>query len=369
MSHAALSLSVRQVEPIPLDVQVEVGPGELLALVGPSGSGKTTLLRTIAGLYSPMGSVVRCNGETWADQEVGVFLPPHRRAVGLVFQNYALFPHMSALSNIVAAIGHRPRAEREERARHLMRLVHLDGLEKRMPHQLSGGQQQRVAVARALARDPKVLLLDEPFSAVDKATRQRLYHELADLRRNLAIPIVLVTHDFDEAARLADRMALLDHGRILQTGKPSDVLARPVSGRAARLVDLRNMFGGVVARQADDSTMLDWQGRHLIAPFHSGFEEGERVLWGLPSTQVVLLRPEATKPAVGNFFSGRIVELVTLSESTVVAVVLDGRDEPRLSLTIPAQYARRNALATGSDIEVALLPEAIHIMKADDDEA
>jgi len=211
---------------------------ELLAMVGPSGAGKSTTLRIIAGLYRPSEGTVTCNGSTWLDTKRGIDLPPHQRRVGLVFQNYALFPHMTALGNVAAAMGHRPASERVSRAHELLALVHLENLEQRRPADLSGGQQQRVAVARALAREPAVLLLDEPFSAVDRRTRRKLHIELAELRKAVRIPIVLVTHDIDEAAGLADRMCVIDRGETLQTARPADLLVAPASARVASALDL-----------------------------------------------------------------------------------------------------------------------------------
>jgi molybdate transport system ATP-binding protein len=227
----AEGLSVRLVQagPIPLDVTLECAPGEVLGVVGPSGAGKTTLLRAIAGLYRARSGRIACAGETWFDAEAGVNLAPHRRRVGLVFQEHALFPHLSALANVALAMGHRPANQRKDLAAQLLGRVHLDGLELRRPHTLSGGQRQRVAIARALARDPAVLLLDEPFSAVDRRTRTRLHAEIAELRGDLDIPMLLVTHDLDEVARLADRIALLDRGAVRLIGEPSQVLSDAIA--------------------------------------------------------------------------------------------------------------------------------------------
>ena len=233
-----LHVHLRQAGPIPLAVEFSCEQGELLALIGLSGSGKTTTLRAIAGLYRPREALVRCNGAIWLDTKHGLDLPPHRRPVGLVFQTYALFPHMTALGNVVAALGHRPSNERRDRARELLSLVHLAGFERRRPAALSGGQQQRVAVARALAREPAVLLLDEPFSAVDRPTRRKLHAELAELRQAVRIPIVLVTHDIEEASGLADRMCVIDHGETLQAGRPAELLAAPANSRVALALDL-----------------------------------------------------------------------------------------------------------------------------------
>jgi molybdate transport system ATP-binding protein len=238
MDEDSLQVELAQAGPIPLAVTLTCAAGEMLALVGPSGSGKTTALRAIAGLYRPATGLVRCGGETWLDTAAGIAVPPHLRRVGLVFQHYALFPHMTALANVVAAMGHRAADERQEEARRLLDLVHLDGLGHRYPAELSGGQQQRVALARALAREPRVLLLDEPFSAVDRRVRRELHGELAAIRAAIRVPIVLVTHDLNEAAGLADRLAVIDLGEILQVGPPRDVIANPASARVAEALDL-----------------------------------------------------------------------------------------------------------------------------------
>jgi len=235
---AGLSVELRQAGPIPLDLAFGCGTGELVALIGPSGAGKTTILRAVAGLYRPATARIVCAGETWADSATGILLPPHRRRVGLVFQSYALFPHLTALGNVAAALGHRPAAERRSRAAELLSLVHLDGLAQRRPAELSGGQQQRVALARALAREPSVLLLDEPLSAVDRRTRRQLRDVLAAIRAAVPVAIVLVTHDLDEAAALADRLIVLAGGELLQAGAPADVLARPASDRVRHALDL-----------------------------------------------------------------------------------------------------------------------------------
>lgn len=225
-----LQLRLAQVGPIPLDIALSCAPGEAVGVVGPSGAGKSTLLRAIAGLYRVRSGKIAVGTETWFDTETGVDLPAHRRAVGLVFQEHALFPHLTALANVTIAMGHHPRAERRDRAAGILSRVHLSGLEHRKPHALSGGQRQRVAIARALARDPAVLLLDEPFSAVDRPTRARLQAELIALREGLLIPMLVVTHDLDDAARLADRLCVLDAGKVRFSGSPAaayrDVVAR-----------------------------------------------------------------------------------------------------------------------------------------------
>ncbi|MCA6331757.1 MAG: ATP-binding cassette domain-containing protein, partial [Phenylobacterium sp.] len=202
---------------------------------GPSGAGKTTLLRVVAGLIRPGEGRIACAGETWLDTAAGIFVPPFRRRTGLVFQAYALLPHMTALQNILMAMGDRPRDQRREEGLRLMAALDLSGLEDRKPANLSGGQQQRVAMARALARRPAVLLLDEPLSAVDRRSRRRVRDQLSALREAKGPPILLVTHDLEEAAGLADRVAVMDAGRILRCGPPAQVLADP---QVAEVLDL-----------------------------------------------------------------------------------------------------------------------------------
>jgi len=193
-----LKVKIEQRSPNPLMIDLECAPGELHALVGPSGSGKTSVLRTIAGLNNPISGRIECNGEIWFEaNDLGAShphkkLPPAGRSCGFLFQQYALFPHLNALGNVSIPLQNSGlnSAARQEISLDLLKRMGIGELALRMPHQLSGGQQQRVALARALARQPKVLLLDEPFSAIDAPTRQSLYKTLADLRKDLNIPIL-----------------------------------------------------------------------------------------------------------------------------------------------------------------------------------
>jgi molybdate transport system ATP-binding protein len=332
-------------------------------VVGPSGAGKSTLLRCVAGLHRPEEGEVRCAGVAWLDTSRGIALPPHRRAVGLVFQDYALFPHMTALGNVAAALGHLPRGQRAGRARALLAQVHLAGLEDRRPAELSGGQQQRVAVARALARDPAVLLLDEPFSAVDRATRRRLQAELAALRQSLSIPVLLVTHDLEEAALLADRMVLMHRGRGLQEGRPAELMARPDSAEVARLLDLRNLFRARVAAQAQDRTVLEWSGLLLEAAPAPGFAVGQEVDWLIAQGGVLLhrrLRPSAGERE--NPVGGRVTAMLALGEEARITLDVHDPDGGTLAFAMPLHAARRNAIAPGEEVTVSLLRDAIHVM-------
>ena len=363
MPEPALRVRLAQRAPIPLAVEFDCAAGELVALVGPSGSGKTTILRCIAGLVRAREGEVRCNGDVW--QDAGRFVAPQSRHVGMVFQNFALFPHLSARGNVEAALQAVPAPARRDRARELLELVHLGGLEERAPRALSGGQQQRVAVARALARDPQVLLLDEPFSAVDQVTRRRLQRELAQLRRRLRMPIVLVTHDLEEAAMLADRMIVVHVGETLQSGPPFELLARPRDVQVARLVDFRNLFHGEIAGHRPDAghSLLRWLDYTLEAPLRPEFDTGAPVSWGILPAHCILHRRD--RPSRGereNPVAGVISEFVPLGENAAVTMQLDGDAESELQLSIPLHVARRNGLAAGARIGVSLLREGIHLM-------
>jgi molybdate transport system ATP-binding protein len=362
---AGLALQLRQAAPIPLDAAFACAPGEVLALVGPSGSGKSTILRAIAGHYRPSAGRIAVNGSAWYDTRARVDLPPHRRRAGLVFQSYALFPHLSAHANVTAALGHLPPASRADRAAELLDVVHLAGLGHRRPAELSGGQQQRVAVARALARDPEVLLLDEPFSAVDKTTRQKLYRELAEMRRRLAMPVILVTHDLDEATLLADRMVLLQRGRTLQDGAPADLMARPASAAAARLVGLRNLFAGRLDRPAANGAhgVLAWRGHLLEVAVTGPYAAGADVAWLVPPGGVVLHRRD--RPSRGereNPIGGRVTEFLRLADQAVITLQVDDDPELPLGFSVPWHTAVRNGIGLGEMITVSLLADTIHLM-------
>lgn len=358
---ASLRVAVNQTGPIPLAAEFVCQPGELLALVGPSGSGKTTLLRTIAGLYRPQYGQVACAGAVWFDAQRKHSLAPQRRQVGMVFQDYALFPHLTASQNIQLPLRHLPQPQRQEQAEQWLANVRLDGLGKRYPNALSGGQRQRVALARALAREPKVLLLDEPFSAVDQVTRRRLQRELALLRQQIDIPIVLVTHDLEEAAALADQICVLHNGTSLQQAAPEALFRRPESPTIARLLDRHNLFEGVVV-DVEGQRRLQWgEGCLEVAEGLTNLPQGETVSWYLPPSDIVLHRRD--RPSYGereNPLAATVEELVVLGGITSVSLRVNHGDMLRFDIATHA--ARRNQLTSGAVVNVSLLAAGIHLM-------
>ena len=222
-------------------VDLSVEPGETFALVGPSGAGKSTVLRVVAGLLRPPEGRVTLRDGVWLDTARGICLPPERRSVGLVFQEYALFPHLSVAQNV--AFGGR------ERAAELLERFRIAHLAKARPAELSGGERQRVALARALARDPAVLLLDEPMASLDAHTRAGVRAELQELLRELALPTILVTHDFEDAAALADRVGVIAEGRVLQLGTPDELVAAPGDAFVASFTGATLLQGTAAARE------------------------------------------------------------------------------------------------------------------------
>jgi molybdate transport system ATP-binding protein len=364
-----IRLKISQQHPIPLAVDIECRAGELLALVGPSGSGKSTILRTIAGLHQPETGIIRCDDELWFDHLQHISIPTQNRHIGFVFQDYALFPHLTALQNVAIALGHLDRDLRESRARALLEQVNLKGLEQRQPDNLSGGQRQRVALARALAREPKVLLLDEPFSAVDQMTRRKLQQELVILRRNIKIPILLVTHDLDEAAMLADRLYVLHKGKTLQNGSPSEVLRQPIDALVARLMGHSNIFSAVIEGHYPEQgiSRIHWHGLVLELELNEAFEVGTTVDWVIHPAHIIMHR--RGRPSQGereNPVQGVVKELLTLGETSIISLKIEGDDDVFLSFKISSHSANRNDLKVGVEASVSLLAEGIHLMPKSD---
>ena len=253
-----------------LDVSFEMG-GRTAALLGPSGAGKTLTLRAIAGLLTPHAGLIELDGDPLFDSRRSIDVPVRRRHVGYVFQDYALFPHLTAAENI--AFGLRvPRDEGRGVVARMISLLRLGGLEGRYPGTLSGGERQRVALGRALAAQPQLLLLDEPFSALDMATRSALTEEFLELRASIDVPTLLVTHDVGEAYALCDDLILLDGGTVLQSGPISAVYDRPASPRAAQLVGMQNLLTGRVVETSAARGVVEAAGMRIAvdSPMHLG---------------------------------------------------------------------------------------------------
>ena len=354
-----LKVKVIQAIPSPLQINMECGAGELHALVGPSGSGKTSVLRTIAGLSHPHSGRIECDNELWfeGDELHGAIktLAPSARSCGFLFQQYALFPHLSALDNVCIPLQNSGLnvSERKGIALDWLARMGIGELSQRMPHQLSGGQQQRVALARALARQPKVLLLDEPFSAIDAPTRQSLYKTLADLRKDLNIPIVMVTHDLREADLLADKITVIDHGVSLQTAAPQVLFQKPRNSRVAELVGIRNMFQGIF-----NAGQLSWDGCEQV---FSVADKGKIP----PNVQVAWVVPQSGlsvhKESTSNSISATVEDLSSLGQIAVIQFKINNSLH-RLEWEASSAEVNRLEMKIGSLMHIELDGNQIHIM-------
>jgi len=313
-----------------LEAAFRVAPGEVLAVLGPNGAGKTTLLRSLAGLGALTAGTVAVGADTWDDPRAGVFVPAVDRAVGLVFQDYRLFPHLSVLDNVAFSVRARGASRTQARrdAAGWLARMDLDGLARNRPATLSGGQAQRVAVARALACDPQLLLLDEPLAALDARTRLEVRGEL---RRHLSAfdgPTILVTHDPLEAMVLADRLLVLEAGRIVQEGTPADVARRPATDYVARLVGL-NLYAGTMTDRGTRRVDLD-AGGVLFAAGHGQDaddddaarppEAGADLLVVLAPTAISLHTTRPDSGSARNTWAGVVAGLELLTDRVRVAV-------------------------------------------------
>ncbi|MBP0446736.1 ABC transporter ATP-binding protein [Roseomonas sp. SSH11] len=291
-------------------VSLDVPPGEFLALLGGSGSGKSTLLRVVAGFEAPDAGAVELDG---ADL---LALPPHRRPVNMMFQSYALFPHMSVAANIAYGLKRegRPRAEIARRLEEAVAMLGLAGLESRRPHALSGGQRQRVALARALVKRPRLLLLDEPLGALDANLRERTGFELRAIQRESGAAFIMVTHDQAEALALADRVAVMDRGRLVQVAPPREVYDRPATRFVAEFLGAANILPGT--RRPDGA--LDCPGAGCTIRAADPLPEG---------AEAIALRPERIRIGARpgeNSATGTVEEAAFRGESSLLLIRLSG---------------------------------------------
>lgn len=302
------------------DLSLSLYPREFFALLGPSGCGKTTLMRMLAGFETPD------SGEVLLDGVDITAVPPHLRPVNMMFQSYALFPHLSVADNVGYGLKREglPRAEIARRVEEMLALVKLEGLGRRRPDQLSGGQRQRVALARALAKRPKLLLLDEPMAALDRKLREQTQFELMDLQSELGLTFMVVTHDQDEAMTMADRMAVMDHGRLVQIGPPDVIYEAPVNRHVAEFVGDINIFEGRVSAVDGELITIEtpFVGTVMLDEEDAALTVGEAALVGLRPEKIDLAHDEPH--GVANKVRGEIWDIGYLGDFTMVQVMVGG---------------------------------------------
>jgi iron(III) transport system ATP-binding protein len=328
-------------------IDFTVERGELLVLLGPSGCGKTTLLRCLAGLEQPDSGTIELGGELVFDSASKLAVPTHRRDIGMVFQNYALWPHMTVGENVRFPLESRRRGDAASRVAELLRTVRCEGLEDRFPGQLSGGQQQRVALARALAARPAVMLMDEPLSNLDALLRADLRRELRHIHREVGYTGVYVTHDQMEAMQLGSRVAVMREGSLEQIATPEEVYRRPLTDYVAGFLGISNHLpvnageGGIVGGfEAHGQTSLDGRAQPGAVVFFRPEDASLRTPNGSVSSSALEVV----------FRGGRVVE--RLFSGGLQAYVIEGRDGSKVVSTVPSQ--RRDSWSVGDSVDVVL---------------
>ena len=332
------------------EVDLEVMKKEFFVLLGLSGSGKTTLLRCVAGLEQPEAGEIHLGEQIVSSAERGIFMPPEDRAIGMVFQSYAVWPHMTVFDNVAFSLTHGkrklPKSKVKDRVRGALELVQLSGLDDRPAPFLSGGQQQRVALARALAVEPKVLLMDEPLSNLDARLREEVRDEIRSLAKKLGITVLYVTHDQVEAMALADRIAVMSTGKILQTGGAQDLYNFPLNRNVAEFLGSMNQFDGLLENNGHVKIGLGI----LLCPAPEGS----------PREVIVAIRPEDVclsldRSGLNNEFPAELASQLFLGDITVYQVIADGKK-------IRSKTSRADQqLEPGSRVYVRFPPEKLKI--------
>lgn len=334
-------------------------PGATAVLIGPSGAGKTTVLRSIAGLETPDRGVIAFAGNVWFDSDRRLCLSPARRRAGLVFQDYALFPHLTVRQNIEYGLDHLSGTERRRISGDLMQRFDLAEVADRRASRLSGGQAQRVALARALAPQPQLLLLDEPLAALDLAARLRLRRELKCMLASLGIPSLLVTHDRAEAIALGEQAIVMVDGQVRQAGPLEEVFRRPAGAAVADTLGVETLAPGVVLEIAGGLAKVQVGGQVVSALPREEVKPGDRVLVCIRAEEVTLQRGEPAMESARNYLPG-LVESIE-SDGALERVVLDCGF--RLTAAVTRQGRQELGLAPGARVTAAVKAPAVHLVK------
>jgi len=342
-------------------VSFELADGEFFTLLGPSGCGKTTTLRSIAGLEKPTSGTISIDGRKVYEDKV--LVPANKRELGMVFQSYAVWPHMSVFENVAfplkVAKGRMSKKEIQKRVNETLELVDLGGLGDRMSTQLSGGQQQRLSVARALVRQPKLLLLDEPLSNLDAKLRERMRTELRVIQQRTGITTLFVTHDQLEALSMSDRVAVMNDGHFEQVGKPHEVYHDPATSFVAHFIGGANMFDGVVESiESDGSTVIKTDLGPILGRGLPGLEVGGKAVAAIHLEDVQLTTDQASTLDRNNVFDGRI-SLSLFNGPSVNYIVQIGPH------SIEVQLGGYDAYANGTEVKVIFPKRFIRVLTED----
>ena len=335
------------------DLSLVIYEREFFALLGASGCGKSTLLRMLAGFDEPTAGRIMLDGQDMKG------IPPYRRPVNMMFQSYALFPHMTVENNIAFGLKQEgmPKPEIDKRVKEMLELVKLEQFSKRKPHQLSGGQRQRVALARSVAKRPKVLLLDEPLGALDKKLREETQFELMDLQQELGLTFVVVTHDQEEAMTMADRIAIMDKGKVVQVATPAEVYEAPASRFIADFVGTVNMFEGKVTAREGSSTTIDAGNGLSIKTDNGGDAAAGNTVWYAVRPEKIRVSSKKPDDQSLNAAEGEVWDVAYLGDMTVYHVKLDDGRIVRTSL-INSQRLTDDPLSWNDRAWVSFRPDA-----------
>jgi molybdate transport system ATP-binding protein len=341
-----------------IDVNIRAGDG-VTVLFGSSGAGKTSILRAIAGIVPPDEGRIALGNSVYFDSTAGVNLPIQQRKLGYVFQNHMLFPHLTAEQNVLYGIKSDSKHSVRERVRDLFALLAIEKTVDRYPHELSGGEQQRIALARALATNPLLMLLDEPLSAVDVATRSRLLEEISAIQHKSGIPFLYVTHNHSEAVRLGNRMFVVDEGKIVQEGTPLEIFNAPQTASVARAIGTENVFmGEILQHHSEDGTTVIDANSCLIELPYNGLTIGSHVTVGVRSEDIIVSRERLTQTSARNVLRGNIRRIIRDVDKTEL-VVACGIDI-KVSVTLAA--VRKLELEVGSNVYLLIKARALHVL-------
>lgn len=349
-----------------LEVSWEAG-AEIVLLAGPSGAGKTLTLQMIAGLLNPSSGLIRVGEDVYFDSQRKISLAPQQRCVGYVFQHYALFPHMTVRENIAYALKGQNSRDSHRAIEDMFDFLRIREIEKYYPKEISGGQKQRVALARALVRRPRILLLDEPFAALDSQIRSILQEGLVDIHDLFGIPIVLVTHDLTDAYALADRLVIYINGRCLQAGTPREVFQAPNTVEVARFLGTQNINEGKIT-QIDTLHSLTYFHSHshvFEALSRQNLYAGTRIFWCIRPEQIMLLKKDRPikESLKENILEGHITKLIPKGASYLLDFVEKDKSLS-LKIALPDHIIGKMKLAVGTEIRVSLKRGGIHFIPA-----
>jgi molybdate transport system ATP-binding protein len=341
-----------------IEVTVRAGSG-VTVLFGSSGAGKTSILRAIAGIIRPDEGRIMLGETVFFDSAAGINLPMQQRKVGYVFQNHALFPHLTAEQNVLYGARAHSRPSARERVRDLFSSMGIPQTAARYPHELSGGEQQRVALARALATDPLIMLLDEPLSAVDVATRSRLLEEISDIQQRSGIPFLYVTHNHSEAVRLGNAMIVIDGGKVVQEGTPLEVFNAPRTAPVARVVGTENVFvGRILSHQPEDGmTAIDVSSCLIEIPYN-GLPIGSLVTVGIRSEDIIVSPEYLTQTSARNVLPG-VIRHIIHDFDKMELVVSCGID---FKVSVTQAAVRALGLEVGGKVYLLIKARALHLI-------